>query len=161
MAEPNNLASSLLFNSVTFDYSLERICARVRFQLCCERGKAVLGEGNNSIGDLLPGYFASVGLSNIQVYLSDKAFSLFPHYQSKEQQVLREQYLNWIKEKIWIWSGEETQRFFLAGGGTKQEFEFYWQQILLENQDCEKALLNASFHTTGGSILYLVSGRKG
>ena len=59
VAEPNNLASSLLFNSVTFDYSIERICDRVRFQLLCERGKAALGEGNNSIGDLLAGYFAS------------------------------------------------------------------------------------------------------
>ena len=161
VAEPNNLASSLLFNSVTCEYSIEEICTRVRFQLVCERGKVALGEGNNSIGDLLPGYFASVGLNNIQVYLSDKAFSLFPPYQSKEQQVLRRQDLDWIKEKIWIWEQEETQRFFLAGGGTKQEFETYWHQIMLTNQDCEKALVNGSFHAANGSILYLVSGRKG
>ncbi len=160
VAEPNNLASSLLFNSVTFEYSIEEICDRVRFQLLCERGKVALGEGNNSIGDLLPGYFASIGLNNIQVYLSDKAFSLFPPYASKEQQVLRKQYLDWIKQKIWIWDREETQRFFLAGGGKQQEFETYWQQILLENQDCENALINGSFHAATGSILYLVSGRK-
>lgn len=160
VAEPNNLASSLLFNSVICKYSIEEICDRVRFQLLCERGKVALGEGNNSIGDLLPGYFALLGLNNIQVYLSDKAFSLFPPYQSKEQQVLRKQYLDWIKQKIWIWDREETQRFFLAGGGTQQEFETYWQQILLENQDCENALLNGSFHAASGSILYLVSGRK-
>lgn len=161
VAEPNNLASNLLFNNVTCEYSIEEICAHVRFQLVCERGKVALGEGNNSIGDLLPGYFASVGLNNIQVYLSDKAFSLFPPYQSKEQQVLRKQDLDWIKEKSWIWEQEETQRFFLAGGGTKQEFETYWQQIMLTNQDCKKALVNGSFHAASGSILYLVSGRKG
>lgn len=161
VAEPNNLTSSLLFNSVTCEDSIEEICARVRFQLVCERGKVALGEGNNSIGDLLPGYFAAVGLNNIQVYLSDKTFSLFPPYQSKEQQVLRKQYLDWIKEKFWIWEQEETQRFFLAGGGTKQEFETYWQQIMLTNQDCKKALVNGSFHAASGSILYLVSGRKG
>lgn len=160
VAEPNNLASSLLFNSVTFEDSPERICDRVRFQLLCERGKAALGEGNNSIGDLLPGYFASVGLNNIQVCLSDKAFSLFPPYQLKEQQVLRQQHLDWIKENLWIWDREETQRFFLAGGGIKQEFETYWQQIMLENQDLEKSLLDGSFHTASGSILYLVAGTK-
>lgn len=160
VAEPNNLASSLLFNSVTCEYSIEKICDRVRFQLVCERGKAALGEGNNSIGDLLPGYFASLGLNNIQVYLSDKAFSLFPPYESKEQQILIQQYLDWIKENFWIWNREETQRFFLAGGGTKQEFETYWQQILLENQDCEKALVDGSFNTASGSILYLISGNK-
>lgn len=160
VAEPNNLASSLLFNSVTCEYSIERVCDRVRFQLLCERGKAALGEGNNSIGDLLPGYLATAGLNNIQVYWSDKSFSLFPSYQSKEQQVLRQQYLDWIKEKIWIWDWEETQRFFLAGGGTKQEFETYWQQIMLENQNLAEALLNGSFHAVNGSILYLVSGKK-
>jgi len=160
VAEPNNLANSLFFNSVTFEYSIKRICDRVRFQLLCERGKAALGEGNNSIGDLLPGYFASVGLNNIQVYLSDKAFSLFPPYQAKDQQVLRQQYLDWIKENFWIWNREETQRFFLAGGGTKQEFEFYWQQMILENKDCEKALANGSFHAASASIFYLVSGKK-
>lgn len=160
VAEPNNLANSLLFDSVNFEYPIERICDRVKFQLICERGKVALGEGNNSIGDLLPGYFASLGINNIQVYLSDKTFSLFPPYQSLEQQVLKQQDLDWIKENFWIWNRKESQRFFIAGGGTSQEFEFYWQQVISENQDREIALLNNKFYTTSGSILYLVSGRK-
>lgn len=160
VAEPNNIANSLLFDSTNFEYPVEQICDRVRFQLMCERGKAALGEGNNSIGDLLPGCFASLGITNIQVYLSDKAFSLFPPYKSKEQQVLRQQYLDWIKENFWIWNREESQKFFIAGGGTDREFELYWQQVTSENKNREIALLNNEFSTASGSILYLVSGRK-
>ena len=37
---------------------MDEILARARLWLICERGKAALGEGNNSIGDLVPGLFA-------------------------------------------------------------------------------------------------------
>ena len=52
--EPNNVSRALLFNSMSAQDPVEAVLALVRFQLLCERGKAALGEGNNSIGDLVP-----------------------------------------------------------------------------------------------------------
>ena len=54
VAEPNNVARALMLDSVSFNDPVDEILARVRLQLICERGKAALGEGNNSIGDLVP-----------------------------------------------------------------------------------------------------------
>ncbi|MBW4633904.1 MAG: class I SAM-dependent methyltransferase [Iphinoe sp. HA4291-MV1] len=158
--EPNNLVGSLIFDSLSFGDSIEKICSGVRFQLICERGKEALSEDNSSLGDLVPGYFAAANLHNIQVFLSDKAFSFFPPYLSKEQQVLKQQSLDWIRQDFWIWDKEEARKYFLAGGGTEVEFELGWQQRMEENKLLEKALVDESFHTGGGSICYLVSGYK-
>ena len=56
----------------------ETTLALVRLQLVCERGKEALGEGHNSIGDLLPGYFSECGLREVTVYQSDQATPLIP-----------------------------------------------------------------------------------
>lgn len=160
VVEPNNLVSSLIFDNLSFGDSIEKICSRVKFQLICERGKEALLEGNNSLGDLLPGYLVAANLRNIQVFLSDKAFCVFPPYLSKEQQVLKQQSLDWIRQDFWIWDKEEARKYFLAGGGTEVEFELGWQQRMEENKLAEKALIDESFHTGGGSICYLVSGYK-
>jgi Methyltransferase domain len=53
-AEPNNVARALMFDSISFYDPVDEILARARLQLICERGKAALGEGNNSIGDIVP-----------------------------------------------------------------------------------------------------------
>jgi hypothetical protein len=42
---------------------LEELLERMRV-LMCERGQMALGEGNSSIGDLLPGYLAEEGATD-------------------------------------------------------------------------------------------------
>jgi ubiquinone/menaquinone biosynthesis C-methylase UbiE len=83
-AEPNNAARALLFDSVSFHDPVDDILTRARLQLICERGKAALGEGNNSIGDLVPSLFAERNLVDVCVYLNDKADILLPPYDSPD-----------------------------------------------------------------------------
>lgn len=158
VAEPNNLAGTLLFSNLNAADSVEQICQTVEFELICERGKIQLGEGYNSIGDLLPGYFAQLGLQNIQTYISDKASPLFSPYASTEQQVIKQHYLNWVDRGRW--GREESLRYFLAGGGTEQAFKAYWTRMMQDNQLMKQSLLDETFHMAGGSIMYLVSGQK-
>jgi len=40
--------------------------------------RQAFGEGHNSIGDLLPGYFSECGLREVTVYQSDQATPLIP-----------------------------------------------------------------------------------
>ncbi len=158
VAEPNNLAGVLMFSNLSTGASIEQICQDVEFHAICERGKFNLGEGNSSLGDLIPGYFSQLGLQNIQTYISDKASPLFPPYASREQQVSKQLYLDWVERGRW--SRGESLRYFLAGGGTEQAFATYWMQMLQKNKAVEQSLLKEEFYTSGGAVMYLVSGRK-
>src|SRR5580704_13610072 len=116
-AEPNNVARTLMFDSVSFHDPVDEILARARLQLICERGKAALGEGNNSIGDLIPSLFAERALVNVRVYLNDKANVFLPPYDSPEQRAALEERADLKQRDFWIWSRDDTHRYFLAGGG--------------------------------------------
>jgi hypothetical protein len=55
------------------DVEIEELVDLIWFCLTCERGKIALGEGNGSVGDLVPGYFTDDGLVDVEAFLSDKA----------------------------------------------------------------------------------------
>ena len=159
-AEPNNVASALLFNSLSFHDPVEEIMARVRLQLTCERGKAALGEGNNSIGDVVPGLFAARDLRDIRVYLNDKTNALLPPYDSSEQRAMLEEHADLKQRDFWIWSREDTHRYFLAGGGREGEFDALWSVAIGGIDRFDKAIAERTYAGAGGGIGYLVAGRK-
>ncbi len=158
-AEPSNRASTMVQSSVTADAPVEEITDLVRFVVTCERGKLALGEGDNSIGDLLPGLFAHHAITDIEVFLSDKAATLFPPYRSSEQRVLRDHLLEQAERRDWGWTRTEAERFYLAGGGTVDAFDASWKRRLAENDAVAAALLDGTFHSAGATILYAVAGR--
>ena len=124
VAEPNNLASMLVADTTTGGQTTDELAERVAFALHCERGKAALGEGDNSVGDLLPGYFAEAGLTGVQTFLNDKAFALVPPYASPEQRALRTAMLEDAASHRWVgWSASTAKRYYLAGGGPGDQFE--------------------------------------
>ena len=159
-AEPNNLATSLVLNSVTFGDPVEEIVAGVRLQLMCERGKAALGEGNNSVGDVAPGLFTAAGLVDVAVYLNDKTNALLPPYDTPEQTALLEERRDFDTRDFWIWSRGDTLRYFLAGGGTAAEFEALWASVTLDSQRFETAIAERTYAQSGASLNYLIAGRK-
>src|SRR6185295_6081439 len=122
VAEPNNLSESLLLDSITNLASVDDIVELVRFQLTCERGKVALGEGDNSLGDRVPGLFVAQGLTDVDVYVNDRATAIFPPYSTSEQQAFTEDARDRAARGLWNWSEAETRRFFLAGGGAERDF---------------------------------------
>jgi SAM-dependent methyltransferase len=159
-AEPNNRAGALILDSVRFHDSVEAIMACARFQLICERGKAALGEGNNSVGDLVPGLFAERGLLNIRVYLNDKAYAVLSPYQSLEQRAALEESADFEGRDFWIWSRQDTHRYFLAGGGSALEFDELWAIATGRGEEINRAIAAGTYSSPGGCIGYLVIGRK-
>jgi SAM-dependent methyltransferase len=160
-SEPNNRALTLMVTSVSAEDTLEERVDLVRFYITCEEGKIALGEGNNSLGDLVPGYFNEAGLEDIQACQSEKASLMIPPYDDPSQQALKEAYL-WDAEAGggWGWSEEEALRYFEAGGGDPAEFGGMWQRRLDEARRLAAAIEDGTFHAAGGDVLYLVSGRK-
>jgi ubiquinone/menaquinone biosynthesis C-methylase UbiE len=160
VAEPNNIAGMLVGDSTTVGRSIDELVEKVEFALICERGKAALGEGNNSVGDLLPGYFAAAGLTEVQTFISDRAFSLVPPYSTPAEQALKDAMIEDAIVERWAWSAAEAKRYYLAGGGIDREFESRWQRRLSETQEAADRLGANELHTAGGGIQYVVSGRR-
>lgn len=160
VAEPNNIARALVFDSVSFNDPVDDVLARVRLQLMCERGKAALGEGNNSVGDLVPGLFAQRNLVDIRVYLNDKADVMLPPYDSPAQRAALDEQADFGDRDFWIWSRADTRRYFLAGGGGEGEFDGLWLMATGGKNRFEKALADQTYAGGGATIGYLIAGRK-
>lgn len=160
VAEPDHFASSAAQDSLNADLPIDLVIERLRFHMTCERGKRALGEGNNSIAGLLPGTFSAAGIRDIQLYVADKPTPLYPPYSSPEQQANVRQWIDWIEREIWIWDSEDTRRFFLAGGGLDSAFESGWTAIMEHQSNVRRALVNGTYHSAGGGLCYLVSGRR-
>jgi SAM-dependent methyltransferase len=159
-AEPNNIANSLILDLLSFHDPVDEILARVRLQLICERGKAALGEGNNSIGGLVPGLFAERGLIGVRVYLNDKTNAFLPPYGSLEERAMLEERADLKDREFWVWSREDTHRYFLAGGGREDEFDALWSVAIANDRKFDEAIAAGTYAGAGGGITYLIAGRK-
>jgi SAM-dependent methyltransferase len=160
VAEPNNLTSSLLLDSISNQRSVEELVELVRFQLMCERGKVALGEGDNSLGDRVAGLFVAQGLADVDVYLNDKASAIFPPYSSDEQRMFVAEVRDRAERNVWNWGEAETRRYFLAGGGADREFAEQFARALAAARRILHGLDDGTYHGDGGGALYLTSGRK-
>jgi SAM-dependent methyltransferase len=158
--EPNNLWNHMPVTSLTDVEPVETLVHRFEFWLRCHRGRLADGLGNHSVGDLLPGYFAQLGLSDIAVHQSDCPAPLFPPYDTPAQKALVEQERQWKDCSTGPWDQEALRRHVLLGGGSETFFESVFAE-LLENFRCEQqSIANGAFHAAGGAITYLVSARK-
>lgn len=160
VVEPNNVASELVFDTLSINYPIEDIVKAIQFHLICERGTAKLGIGSGSIGDLIPYYFNRYGLKDIKVYLSDKVSMLNPPYSSYEEQVYIKQLKQWFEDDLLIWNKEDTKKYYLAGGGIPKDFESIWNMLKERFQNQIKAIETHDYAHAGSTIFYLVSGRK-
>ncbi|HAR43442.1 MAG TPA: hypothetical protein DCS07_12560 [Bdellovibrionales bacterium] len=157
VAEPSNAAQTR--DSIYL--SLNEASAIFEIGEISERGKIALVEGNNSLGDVLPGLFAECGLENIQTYTGDKAMTLVPPYSGPGQSEAIADRIRDADTNFFMFGYEQTKKYFLAGGGSQEDFERYWK-IGLENlKKVKEAILNNTYHCAGGIVMYLISGRKG
>jgi SAM-dependent methyltransferase len=158
--EPNNLWNYLAFTSLTGTEPVEVAVRRFEFWLRYHRGQAAAGLGDHTVGDLLPGYFAQLGLADIAVHLSDRAAPVFPPYDTPAQQALLQQERASKASAMGPWNPAEVRRHFLAGGGTEELFEVVFAELNEKFTQEQGAIAGGVFHAAFGAITYLVSGRK-
>jgi SAM-dependent methyltransferase len=160
-SEPNNRIAMLVETSLSAQEPVEAKVEAIRFWLLYERGKMLLGEGNSSVGDLVPGYFAAAGLTRIQTYMNDNATFLVPPYDEEGQRVHAAQRADYSEQGLW-WgiSRGEALRYFLAGGGSASEFDPTWKRLLGQQQSEVESVARGELHGAGGDIHYLVGGRR-
>jgi SAM-dependent methyltransferase len=157
-AEPNSLSAWVMLSSTNVLDPTDEILDLFRFGLTCERGKAALGEGNDSIGNLLPGYLAELGAVDVQAFACDKTHTLHPPYAGVEQAALRDYYLSGAERMLW--PRATARRYFVAGGGAESEFEAAWARREETVARDAAAIREHRFHISGGWMLYLVAARR-
>ena len=158
--EPNNFWNYLPYTSLTEDEPVEVLVRRFEFWLRQHRGRIAAGQGNHSLGDLLPGLFAKLGLRDIAVHQADRPASLFPPYDPPAQKALVEQDQEWKDSATGPWNKEDLRRLILLGGGDEHFFETGFAELVETFHREQKAIADRTFDTAGGSINYLVSARK-
>lgn len=158
--EPNNLWNFMAFTSLTANESVEVLVRRFEFWLRYHRGKIAAGQGDHCIGNLLPGYFAQLGLSELKVYQSDRVASLFPPYETPAQCALIEQTEQWKNHLLQPENQKEMQSQVMRGGGTTEFFEHGFVEIMENHAQENEAIDAGEFHAAYGGLTYLVSGRK-
>lgn len=156
--EPNNIIQSLTKTSLTKNDTIEETMDHIKYRLIIEKGKKNLGQGDNSLGDLLPGMFAQENLNNIEVRLSDKAIAMYPPYDNEEQMATIEQ---WMKGSSWRSNHKKDIDYFSAAGEKYMPFYFeYQEKYARQDEHVMGALQREQYHAGGGSLMYLVSGTK-
>ena len=112
------------------------------------------------MGDLLPGYFAGLGLRDINVFQNDRPAPLYPPYASPDQTALIEKESQWKNTDTGPWNQANLRQLFLQGGGSETAFESAFADTVQKYQNEQRALAAGRFHTAGGTLSYLVSARK-
>lgn len=156
--EPNNRIQNLLQTSLTEDRSIEEIMEHVQYALICEQGKKRMGHGDNSVGDLIPGFMQQLGLTELNVSLSDKAIAMYPPYTLEEQQATMNQ---WKQGSTWQTQQYNDKDYFLAFGEKYLDFFYrYHEKYPHTDKQIHSAISTQHFHAAGGALMYLVSGIK-
>ncbi|TVZ25646.1 methyltransferase family protein [Gillisia sp. Hel_I_86] len=156
--EPNNIIQSLTKTSLSKNDSIEETLDHIKYRLIIEKGKKNMGQGDNSLGDLLPGMFALAEMHTIEVRLSDKAIAMYPPYSTKEQMATLKQ---WMTGSSWKSNTQKDIDFFSAAGEEFMPFYFEYQEKYARRDDhLMGALQREQYHAAGGSLMYLVSGTK-
>ena len=157
--EPNNLVPHLMFDRyVETDYEVDQLLEMIEVRLRCEQGKKQLGQGFNSLGDVLPDLFLQAGLTDVRVWQSDKALSLIPPYDTREKRVRAAQLVDWLENDQGGLGYDENLRYYRAGGGKKGTFDTYWQRVSRYKMVMLQLLKEQKFISAGGQLMYVVAG---
>ncbi len=158
--EPNNFWNLLAYNSLTEEEPVEVLVRHFEFWLRQHRARLAAGRGNHSLGDLLPGYFAQLGLREIAVHQADRPAALFPPYDTPAQKALTDQERQWKHSATGPWDKEDLRQLNRQGGGGEALFETVFAEMLEKFRREQAAINRGAFHAAGGTINYLVSARK-
>jgi len=157
-AEPNNRVQQLIRTSMTEDRSIDEVLDHVKYALLYEEGKKVLGQGDNSLGDLLPGLIAEAEFEDIEVRLSDKAIAMYPPYDRKDQVATLQQWA--AGDHISATGTDERDYFQTMGPESLAFYESYHAKYMNQLDELLDALEEGSYHSGGGALMYVVSAEK-
>lgn len=156
--EPVNLASGPAFEARALGAPVDTVLRLFELHLRCEEGKRLLGEGDNSLGERLPGLVQSAGFTELQVHQTDRAWSMFPPYQAPHERAAITEMRSAFEAGHATWRKADAKRYFDAGGG--DDFEAAWSETLAHGRRLQAALEAGTYALAGGYIGITIAARK-
>jgi SAM-dependent methyltransferase len=157
-AEPNNLAGLQPLAAWGPNLPTERTLPALRLLHRCTRGKHALGLGWNHVGAVLPRLFG--GLLDVQAYNNDRAWQLSPPYASSQERAAIDDLRRDVLENTFGWGREEAARYYVAGGGSLDDFSADYDELLaLQREQLDQVDAGAWTELTAFAML-VVCGRK-
>ena len=162
-AEPDNRAGNIALLGGEPRPCDEDYLAILGLLLRAERGKATLGEGDQSVGARLPGLFAAAGLEEVVAYNNDRCITIYPPYERADMRVALDTETEWFREDVSILCGSRADnwRFFAADGGSEAEFAAAWAAVRRWMSAVQDGIAHGTYHSARGFVMYLAAGRKG
>jgi ubiquinone/menaquinone biosynthesis C-methylase UbiE len=159
-AEPNNLIGCLAFDERTHEQPVEELTALFEFWVRYMRGKERLDQGDNSLGERLPGLFLDAGLEAIDVRQNDHPQPIFPPYDRPEQRANLASIEEWKRTGSGSWDFEDLRVKYLAGGGDAASFERAANLLRRRHDEQVRGVEARTYREVGSSLFFLARGRK-
>ena len=157
-SEPNNRIQAIIQDSSNHEDGIKRVLDRVKDSLVYEKDKLHRDDGNNSFGDLLTGTMNRLGFKHLQSYLNDKLISIYPPYDTPEQQAAINMFLSWGLSAADRNAFEKSYQEAISGPGYLHFLEEF--QPVSQDDKLLEDLKNQTYTNSGASLLYLISGKK-
>jgi SAM-dependent methyltransferase len=160
VAEPNNIAThaARVAEDACAGGDLDGALRELRFIALCERGKAALGLGFNSIGELVPGMLAAAGLTLLGSSICDRVVPLVPPYDAPAARAEVAELERFQENDAFCWPRPEAERYFVAGGGS--DFVHEWSFVRARQSRRLEGLRAGRRVVASGSLLYVHGARK-
>jgi len=158
--EPDNFLNYIEYDSLTEDRSLDDLVDHYRFWLCVHRGRIKAGEGNDSIGRLLPGFFTELGLEDVQVVLADKANRIVPPYSTPSEREWLSQLDEWYSTNTGLYDYEKLRGYASLVEPNQEWIESRLASLNASHHRLMTAIEQGRYHTAGGNLLFVVWGKK-
>ena len=160
LAEPNNIGSLVASLVDRADLDVEELLLLTELEVRAHVGKASLGEGFNSAGELLPRLLGPPAFADLRAWQCDKPTGLLPPYASASARAdiaeLRE-----LSDKGWVGRPrDEALRYFLAGGGTRERFELAWRAGLERDKQTLARIAAGTHALAGGNVFHVFAARR-
>jgi SAM-dependent methyltransferase len=154
--EPNNLAA--LQRLALTDPTDPDPFLDARFAWRCTRGKARLGLGDNNLGIRLPQFFAK--LDDVKFAMNDRPWVMAPPYASLQEQTHLDDLRASAAERVHGWERDEARRYYLAGGGTPEDFEADYDAVLKADLRELDAIARGTHFELNAPAMLIASGRR-
>ncbi len=159
-AEPTNVSTPLL-ESIALGDPPEVTALLTGFFVACQRGKARLGEGDNLLGEALPGLLHRAGLDDVDVRQNDRVWSMVPPYATPFEKAQVDEAHDAVARNLGLWDEATTKRYWLAqNAGDVAGFETRWRAALAFRIRVAEAIRAGTYSCAGGSLSYLAWGRR-
>lgn len=159
VAEPSNLANQFSSDTANRALSPAQIAELANLLVATSRGRAVLGRGDDSIADVLPGMLAARGVEQVQVFQNERPALVTPPYSSDVLAQLDEE-MGHSERGFWLWDAKDAKRLYDAGGGESARFAKSYAVFLAHSALFAEQVRSNCYARTGGGHHYIITGLR-